>query len=157
MRVEKQSYQEELRRTICNNLNELLVRKGDRKKAADACHISHSSISKWLNLEDGTMPGPEYIKILADTLGTSTDWIMSDHKEKSIFCRQNTYFEAFQILTTMVENRAIKPEHIDDPILRYLVNKGQEIFKRRLLDDTQKQTWLSRVMELFDLPLQRGR
>ena len=55
------------------------VSKGD---VAEACHVSRSSISTWLNFDRHYIPDICYAKALADYFGVTLDWLMTDHSNE---------------------------------------------------------------------------
>lgn len=151
---ERSEYQEQLRQIVRKNLIELFGREKDsRIKVAAECHISPSSISRWTAEKGGALPSSEYVYIIANHFGVTSDWIMTDHGDFHAFDRIRTYADAFIALKTLITNQTLQIESIADPILRYLEEEWQHITKHPNLDNAKKSAWLARIMELYNTPL----
>ena len=135
-----------------NNIKALCEEKKIKKKQiAELCGVRASSVTKWLG-DPPILPSVEYLYILANHFGVTIDWLLSDHSFEKITGRLTKYNQAFIALTSLVDNETLKPEDLNDPVLRYLEQHYQDL---RNSDTSEEEinTWIKKTLTNYDIKL----
>ena len=152
--AERKAYQDQTKQIVRTNLLLLFKREQNAKKTiASECGVKASSISRWISPNDNIqLPGPEYLKIIAEHFHVSVDWLLSDHTVDDVLQRVSTYADAVISLVPLLNNNAIAVNSIKDPILRFLCEDYQNTFTD-CMPGSEKTTWISDIMEHYNVPL----
>ena len=154
----RKAYQARLKQTVKNNL--LLLFKDDKnpkKEIAQICGVRASTVTRWTT--DGPkdkepfLPGPEYLKMIADEKKISVDWLLSDHMEISVLKRVSTYADAVISMAPLINNGTINVDYVNDQILRFLCNDYRRIFVTSTITEEQKTSWINDVQQKFNIPI----
>lgn len=154
--------QDDLLRIVSRNLIELFDSEPEsRRKVAEECCISQSSLSKWTSDDYGALPGMEYVYMIARHFNVSTDWIMTEHNKKtdvdhlneSLLRPDGTYCSWMMELLPLVKSGALDADSIRDPILRYLTEETLKILERPNMPESKKRAWLDRIIRSFSIPI----
>lgn len=140
----------ELAIIVRDNLERITANTRYPKAAlADICCVTRGTVSHWFSESNPKLPSLECLMMIADHYQIMVDTLLTKSGDKYMHRRFQTYSDAFTILIDFVREGIVKPENIDNLILRELCTMYHEArFSFAITDETLSE-WVKDIVARF--------
>ena len=140
----------ELAIIVRDNLERLTANTRYPKAAlADICCVTRGTVSHWFSESNPKLPSLDCLMMIADHYQIMVDTLLTDSGDKYMHRRFQTYSDAFISLIDFINEDIIKPENIDNLILRKLCTMYSEAHFNPVIPERALGEWVKDIVARF--------
>lgn len=146
---------EDLAKIVSRNINRLCpTRKYPKKTIAKLCHVSTPLVSGWTSASSPQLPGVHYLLTIAEYFGVEISYLLTDHgsDDMALPDRVHTYSDAWVALIQLKCKGILQPEHVEDAILKYLLDRYFHLSNLGLSTE-DFYDWMMKILQDFAVPI----
>lgn len=146
---------EMLAKIVQKNLNLLcFTRLHPKATIARLCGVSQTIVTRWTSESKPVLPPANALMMMADYFGVDITWLLEDHTTYELPDHAKTYSDAFIVLVSLYNKGIVESaDHVNDPVLCYLLGKYIKLKKAKIIEPTEFDAWVNRIVKEFDIPL----
>lgn len=116
---------------------------------ANICNVTRGTVSHWFSQKDPKLPSLDYLMMIADHYQIMVDTLLTDSGNKYLNRRFQTYSDAFISLIDFINEDIIKPENINNLILRKLCTMYSEAHFNPAIPERILGEWVKDIVARF--------
>ena len=116
---------------------------------ANICNVTRGTVSHWFSQKDPKLPSLECLMQIADHYQIMVDTLLTASGDKYLNCRFQTYSDAFISLIDFINEGIIRPENIDNLILRKLCTMYSEAHFNPVIPERALGEWVKDIVARF--------
>lgn len=116
---------------------------------ANICNVTRGTVSHWFSASNPKLPSLDCLMVIADHYQIMVDTLLTDSGDKYMHRRFQTYSDTFTILIDFIREGIVKPENIDNLILRELCTMYHEALYSYVIPDSALSEWVKDIVARF--------